>query len=102
MEEENIVTQTREREALVIRVQSWATPVVGLLMLVVGFLGGYLSRPLLASQITPATPTAASTQGSAATSSSAVELMQNVVAQTRHFKGEEGAPVTVIEFSDFQ
>jgi protein-disulfide isomerase len=29
-------------------------------------------------------------------------LMDAVVAQTRHFKGDSNAPITIIEFSDFQ
>jgi protein-disulfide isomerase len=29
-------------------------------------------------------------------------LMDAVVAQTRHFKGDPNAPVTIVEFGDFK
>jgi hypothetical protein len=99
--------------ALVINVQSWATPIVGLLMLVIGLLGGYFGRPLLAGTATPAGSVALTTPAPAATSpaneasstASAADrasLMEFLVSQTRHFKGNPDAPVTLIEFSDFQ
>jgi hypothetical protein len=99
--------------ALVINVQSWATPIVGLLMLVIGLLVGYFGRPLLASTATSAGSVALTTPAPAATSpanqdsstASAADrasLMEFLVSQTRHFKGNPDAPVTLIEFSDFQ
>jgi hypothetical protein len=98
---ENIPPAT-DRAALTITVQSWATPVVGLVMLVIGLLGGYFGRPFLApasSAASGSTQTVASAQSSSA---SQAELMQSVIEQTRHFKGVPDAPVTIIEFSDFQ
>jgi hypothetical protein len=84
--------------ALTITIQSWATPIVGLVMLAVGLLGGYYARPLLAP-----TPSSSSqtTEGTQVSSASQAELMEVVIAQTRHFKGDSDAPVTIIEFSDF-
>lgn len=100
------------KPSLVINIQSWATPVVGLVMLVVGLLVGYFGRPLLAQQLpskTPiaAAPTSASTpnpQTSAATqpAASLKEVMDILIPQVKHFKGDPNAPVTFIEFSDFQ
>ena len=96
-----------KRAAVVITIQTWSTPIVGLLMLVVGLLAGYYGRPLLASQAAES----AAGRSSASSSASPVDenvaaqqaaLMQEVVAQTRHFKGDPNAPVTIIEFSDFQ
>jgi hypothetical protein len=99
--------------ALVINVQSWATPIVGLLMLVAGLLGGYFGRPLLEGTAAPAgsaaitspAPAATSPADQASSTASAADrasLMEFLVSQTRHFKGNPDAPVTLIEFSDFQ
>lgn len=38
----------------------------------------------------------------APTAASQQELMETIVAQTRHFRGDPNAPVTMIEFGDFQ
>ncbi len=105
------------RAALTIYIQSWATPLVGVVMLVVGLLGGYFGRPLLAPMLTP-TPTelaveatSVSPSESSATTEPSVpedqaarqqQLMEAVLSRTRHFKGDENASVTLIEFSDFQ
>lgn len=97
--------------ALTINVQSWATPIIGLIMLVLGLLGGYFGRPLLAG--TPASPTAPTAVSQANPPQAAAtpdadqlarqqQMMQAVVAQTRHFQGDPNAPVTIIEFGDFQ
>lgn len=92
-----------KKAALSITVHSWATPVVGVVMLVIGLLGGYFARPLLVASPAPPTTAASQTSGEAAGSSAnQAALMEAVVAQTRHFKGDPNAPVTIIEFSDFQ
>ncbi len=104
------VDRTRFRPAVTIVIHSWATPIVGALMLVVGLLGGYFARPLLAPQspaivASPSTGAASSSDVSASPqnqTSDPKELMAFVVSQTRHFKGDPNAPVTMIEFSDFQ
>jgi protein-disulfide isomerase len=86
-------------------------------MLVVGLLGGYFGRPLLAPMLTP-TPTelaveatSVSPSESSATTEPSVpedqaarqqQLMEAVLSRTRHFIGDENASVTLIEFSDFQ
>ena len=71
-------------------------------MLIVGLLGGYYSRPLISStaeQATaPQTIASAQSQGGAGNE----ELMAYLVSQVRHFRGDAGAPVTLIEFGDFQ
>ncbi len=96
-------------------VQSAATPLVGLVMLVVGIVAGFLLRPLahvpalanLAAGTTttsvasaPALPTATGAPGASAADRQA--LMEAVSAQTRHFRGNPSAPVVMIEFSDYQ
>ena len=102
--------QSQSRAALTIVINSWATPIVGVLMLAIGLLGGYFGRPLLVSQSSPnvTSPqlTETSSPGISANDqnqlSNPEELMAVVVAQTRHFKGDPEAPVTIIEFGDFQ
>lgn len=106
--------------AITITIQSWATPLVGLLMLVLGLLGGYLGRPLLDANnpvqaaVVPTSATPVDTSGSTNNQSApgtvaqvpdpsadGQALMAEMVAQTRHFIGDPDAPVTIIELSDF-
>ena len=109
------VTGVEEKKpALVINIHSWATPIAGLVMLVVGLLGGYFLRPLLPLPSIGATPVAAVLTPTTASVNPAAapagtqqpadlqELMAYLVPQIRHFKGDPAAPVTIIEFSDFQ
>jgi hypothetical protein len=99
-----------QKPALTVVIQSWATPIAAAVMLVIGLLGGYFGRPLLEKD-TRNTRTAApvSLPTSAPASgvvlpefTSAEDLMDYLVSQAVHFKGDENAPVTMIEFSDFQ
>jgi hypothetical protein len=90
--------------SLVINFQSWATPIVGVVMLLLGLLVGYLIHPINAIQ--PAA-TADSSSASAQTRPTAdptasKQLMDYLVTQVKHFQGDANAPVTLIEFSDFQ
>lgn len=102
--------QAQSRAALTIVVHSWATPIVGVLMLVIGLLGGYFGRSLLLSQYPPSASSSQPDAVSAADASDSSqnqptnpdELMAFVVGQIRHFKGDPDAPVTIIEFGDFQ
>jgi hypothetical protein len=114
----------RPRAAIVIGpliIQSAATPLVGVVMLALGLAAGYLLRPAL----TPATPiptpaptvvvqaTPVASSGlpppiSGSPTPNPTELAQrraladNLASWTRHFKGNANAPVTIIEFSDYQ
>lgn len=105
---ENLTNEehTEKPDAIVINIQSWSTPIVGLLMLVIGLLAGYYGRPLLAPQVveSPATGNSASSTSPTDENVTAQQaaMMQEVVSTTRHFKGDPSAPVTIIEFSDFQ
>ncbi|MBI5035318.1 MAG: J domain-containing protein [Chloroflexi bacterium] len=58
---------------------------VNLLMLAFGVIIGFVGRPIV---MPPPDPQSAA--------------LQKVIAATRHFRGEANAPVTIIEFADFQ
>jgi hypothetical protein len=108
------------KPALTVIIQSWWTPALAVLMLVVGLLAGYFGRPLLNKpvEITPVvavetTPVVAvsGTQAPVATTAidptmaaiaSQQQLMDYLVSHTTHFKGDANAKVTIIEFSDYQ
>ena len=102
----------REKPALTIVIQSWATPILAILMLIIGLAGGYFGRPLLERNKVAAAPTGVqatsevqpTTDPAAAATAEArgQQLLVAVKSQTRHFIGDENAPVTLIEFSDFQ
>ncbi|MGW8250363.1 MAG: hypothetical protein ACWGO1_06950 [Anaerolineales bacterium] len=105
--------------ALVINVHSWATPIVGLLMLVVGLLVGYLVHPMISASIpaetavavAPANTPVPGTQApesqvpagdSTQPPASLQEVMEFLESEARHVKGDSQAAVTMVEFSDFQ
>lgn len=102
--------EARPKTALTIVFQSWATPIVGIVMLALGLLGGYFARPLAASLLAdsstaPVTSAASPSNDSTAAQNepaSSQELMSFVIGNTRHFKGDPNALVTIIEFSDYQ
>lgn len=100
-----------ENAVFTINIYSWTTPVVGLLMLVIGLLAGYFGRPLLAGDqetgssgaVTSAeTPSTVAQLEPPANNADPEEVMAFLSGNVRHFKGSETAPVTIIEFSDFQ
>lgn len=97
--------------ALVINVQSWATPIVGLVMLIVGLLAGYIIRPALsggksasdpANQVAVQTVQPSPTLDPVSAQATRDAVMASLVDQVKHYRGNADAPVTMIEFSDFQ
>ncbi len=96
----------RTPPALTITVQSWATPIVGLVMLILGAVGGFLLRPVIMPGEARTTPEvlleSSAPSATAVVNPNAAEIMKLVTEQTRHFAGAEDAPVTIIEFSDYQ
>ena len=117
------LNEPERKPALTVVVQSWATPLIGLLMLVVGLAVGFYVRPLLTQQGEAQQQTASSVPTSAAVAPAAAGqsvatvaptadptalaesqkgLMEFLTGQMRHFRGDPNAPVTIIEFSDFQ
>ena len=112
-------------------IESGATPVIAVIMLVAGIIIGFLMRPGVplpatgpapTSQAAAAQPTAQPTKPPAAVTAGPTrtpaaptatvnptvaaqqrkDLAAYVLANTRHFKGNANAPVTLIEFSDYQ
>jgi hypothetical protein len=106
MESEQIPEPIKEKPAITISIHSWATPIVGLVMLILGLFGGYYVRPLLSPQSEQtdvslrSQPSAQDGAGTGGASNP--QLMEYLVSQARHFRGDENAPVTLIEFGDFQ
>ncbi len=108
IDEPAVEEETEKKPALVINVHSWWTPIVGVIMLAVGLLGGYIIRPETNNPVSlngssgtnptgltnpPIDPNAAASRQ---------EMMDFLVSQTRHMRGDPDAPVAMIEFSDFQ
>ena len=79
------------------RVSPLITLIVGL---IVGLSAGYLAHPWLAP--VPPRPAVAAQAGADDPGAPTPTNMDNVIAQTRQFKGDANAPVTIIEFGDFQ
>jgi hypothetical protein len=109
---EDVVKEEAElkekKPALTIVIQSWATPIAALVMLIAGLAGGFFLRPVVLPErqlVTEVVNLSQPTSVPAAVPSAnpdAAEVMQVVSQQTRHFAGDEEALVTIIEFSDFQ
>ena len=98
--EETEEVQPKRQPAITINIQSWATPLVGVVMLIIGLLGGYYGRPLLSGTKEQSTVSQSIAPSQAGTGNE--ELMAYLLSQTRHFKGAPDAPITLIEFGDFQ
>ena len=105
VQEESASAEAPKQPVITISIQSWATPIVGIVMLVLGLLIGYYMRPLMLGQsqseasVNSLAPIVIPTSDNSAAQQ---ELMETVLAKTRHFKGDPNAPVTIIEFADFQ
>ena len=94
---------TKEKAAITINIQSWATPIIALLMLVIGFFAGFYLRPGGAAVQQPAAVAQVSTPEQPQTDPAANEqLMSFLTSQERHTLGDPDAPVTIFGFSDFQ
>lgn len=100
--------QSMEHEAqppaLTINIYSWATPIIGIVMLVIGALAGYYARPVVLGQL-PESASGTSPVVAIPTedrSEQQQQLMASLIPKVRHFLGDANAPVTIIEFGDFQ
>ena len=105
VQEASAPLEAQKPPAIAISIQSWATPIVGILMLVLGLLVGYYGRPLILSQVQSEASVDSSPPvviPTADNSAAQQNLMETVLAKTRHFMGDPNAPITIIEFADFQ
>ena len=92
--------------------RAWLTPVLAIVMLVVGLFLGYAGRPIV-QPLLAGSPDATQAVGTQQAELPSVNptlapgeptptLMEFLVSNTQHFKGDADAPVTMIEFSDYQ
>jgi uncharacterized protein YneF (UPF0154 family) len=84
--------------AFVLNFYSWWIPIVGVVMLLVGLVGGFFLRPLVPGKQTAEQATQKPTMDPATRQ----QLMDYLLPNVKHFKGDANAPVTLLEFSDFQ
>ena len=119
VDEEKPAVNNDKKPALTVVIQSWWTPALAVFALVVGLLIGYFGRPLvnnssenagdIAAVTTPVVtagvdqPTSPTpTTDPTAIADNQKQLMDYLVSNTVHFKGDPNALVTIIEFSDYQ
>jgi hypothetical protein len=105
--EEGNGKEVPRRPAVVINIYSWVTPIIAVVMLVVGLLGGYFGRPFIKPEEKAESVVSSTTQNqpvptTGPTDEQRQEMMNFLMGQVRHFKGDPDATVTIIEFSDFQ
>lgn len=96
--------QKTQTPAVTINIQSWATPIIGIAMLIIGALAGFYARPTVLGQL-PESATGANPAIVIPTedrSGEQQQLMAALIPKVRHFVGDANAPVTIIEFGDFQ
>ena len=98
----------QDTPALTVVFQTWATPIVGIVMLLIGLLGGYYGGQLIPANKSPELGSPASTDplpgvppADEDQAARQQELFAILKENTRHFRGDPDAPVTIIEFSDF-
>ena len=105
--------QNQNNPALTVVIQTWTTAIIGIVMLLIGLLGGYFGRPIVTPNSAPEVVSEIESTNNNATlptiptpdedlAASQQEFMAIIVENTRHFRGDPDAPVTIIEFSDFQ
>lgn len=103
MEPQKKPEKTKRQPALTIVFESWSIPIIGLAMFLIGMFAGYSLRqddspPTAISAVATQSPQ----QPPAQLGRSNEEVMDYVLTQVRHFQGAPEAPVTLIEFGDFQ
>jgi protein-disulfide isomerase len=97
--EQNEQGERSERSQLTAWMQS--KPVLAVMMLVVGLMLGYYGRPMIEQATATPVPVAAVPAPQPLPQQQS-ELMPYLIKQTRHFRGSPEAPITLIEFADYQ
>jgi flagellar basal body-associated protein FliL len=91
------------QESKTSRGKTWLIALVGIVALLVGLGLGYFGRGEFGPEAQAAKGTATAVAAAVQTRSATNEqVMDLIIAQTNHFQGEANAPVTILEFSDFQ
>ena len=86
-----------------IRLSNWLLVVVGLVMLLFGMVLGYFGQPLVGPEAKSAKSTGTAQAIALQTQTAAnQQVMEYLSGKLQHFQGDPNAPVTIIEFSDFQ
>jgi hypothetical protein len=93
----------KNRPAVTIIFETWSIPIIGVLMLIIGAFAGYNLR-LQSNPQTNQSAVSPQLQRNPQQSlgGDQEDLMEYVLSQVRHFRGDPDAPVTMIEFGDFQ
>ncbi len=100
---DNEVKETDKKNPFVINPSNGLVIVVGLVMLLLGGFLGYYARPLVGPEAQAARKTEAANAIAIQTQvAENKKIMDYLVGELKHFQGDPNAPVTVIEFSDFQ
>ena len=95
--------RVKRKPAITIVFDSWSIPIVGLLMLLIGGFVGYNLRLQSDPQTNQSSVSPQLQQNSQQRlGGNQEDLMDYVKSQARHFRGDPDAPVTMIEFGDFQ
>ena len=92
-------SQARTRNTHSRKVDRWIIPALAFLIVSAGIFIGFSKRPQLTTKGARSSPARAAVKTPA---NEQEALTQIATAQTRHFKGDPDAPVTILEFSDFQ
>lgn len=103
MKKNRKVARPKKSPSITINIQSWATPIIGVIMLIVGLFSGYYGgQSRRVSEQTGDEPQVNAPAPPENIAAGNAEMMDLLVSQARHFKGDPYAPVTLVEFGDFQ